>query len=41
MTYAVLYYDISRKVLYCVRQFVAVYLVERWMGDSGWIQHIP
>ena len=39
MTYAVLYYDISRKVLCRVRQFVAVYLVERWMGDSGWIQY--
>lgn len=41
MTYAVLYYDISCKVLCRVRQFVAVYLVERWMGDSGWIQYIP
>ena len=35
MTYAVLYYDISRKVLCRVRQFVAAYLVERWMGDRG------
>ena len=35
MTYAVLYYDISRKVLCRVRQVVAAYLVERWMGDRG------
>lgn len=41
MMYAVLYYGISCKVLCRVRQFVAVYLVERWMGDSGWIQYIP
>lgn len=41
MMYAVLYYDISCKVSCRVRQFVAVYLVERWMGDSGWIQYIP
>lgn len=41
MTYAVLYHGISCKVSCRVRQFVAVYLVERWMGDSGWIQYIP
>ena len=35
VTCTVLYYDISRKVLCRVRQFVAAYLVERWMGDRG------
>ena len=35
VTRTVLYYDISRKVLCRVRQFVAAYLVERWMGDRG------
>lgn len=41
VTCTVLYYDISRKVSCRVRRLVVVYLLERWMGDRGWIQYIP
>lgn len=32
--YAVIYYDISHKVLCCVRRFVAVYLVNYYVIRS-------